>query len=302
MIYFFRNIWPLIKKDIGEALAFLGALWTLKEILVFFLPNTNLQIKDLFVNTLVIGTIVIIIKNLPKKEYNFLIKNKDIKVKLVIGDLLKQNASIIVPTNSTFDTKMENDFISLKSVQGQVQKKYFKNDLATLDILLSDALKNNTFIELTDRENSKKKQYEIGTTVEINQKGKRFYFVANSNINAKGQTINPSLANVTDALARLWQYIGEYGHVESIAIPIIGTGRMGIINSREEIIKQIIFSFVVNNNTQKIASELIICIRKEDLKNFNIDIKEIVEYLNFMCKYQYSNENSFNNVGIGIDG
>ena len=68
---------------------------------------------------------------------------------IVIGDLLKQNASIIVPTNSTFDTKIENDFISLKSVQGQVQDIYFKNNLQTLDILLSEGLKSKKFIELS---------------------------------------------------------------------------------------------------------------------------------------------------------
>ena len=276
MIYFAKNIWPVLKKDIIEILAFLGILWTIKEVIEYILPKNNLPIKNFFILMLLVGI-------------------------MVVGDLLKQKASLIVPTNSTFDTKMENDFISLNSVQGQIQNKYFKNNLKTLDILLEEGLKNREFKELTDRKNSKTKQYDIGTTVEINQQGKRFYFVADSNINAQGQTIAPSLSNITDALSRLWQYISEYGHVETIAIPIMGTGRMGIINSREEIIKQIIFSFVVNNNTKKIANELIICIRKEDIKKFNIDIQEIVEYLKFMCKFQYTNENTYNNIGIGIE-
>lgn len=301
MIYFAKNIWPVLKKDIIEIFAFLGILWTIKEVIEYILPKNNLPIKNFFILMLLVGIIVIVIKNRPKKEYPFLIKNKDIKLKLVVGDLLKQKASLIVPTNSTFDTKMENDFISLNSVQGQIQNKYFKNNLKTLDILLEEGLKDREFKELTDRKNSKAKQYDIGTTVEINQQGKRFYFVADSNINAQGQTIAPSLSNITDALSRLWQYISEYGHVEALAIPIMGTGRMGIINSREEIIKQIIFSFVVNNNTKKIANELIICIRKEDIKKFNIDIQEIVEYLKFMCKFQYTNENTYNNIGIGIE-
>lgn len=301
MIYFAKNIWPVLKKDIIEIFAFLGILWTIKEVIEYILPKNNLPIKNIFILMLLVGIIVILIKNRPKKEYPFLIKNKDIKLKLVVGDLLKQKASLIVPTNSTFDTKMENDFISLNSVQGQIQNKYFKNNLKTLDILLEEGLKDREFKELTDRKNSKAKQYDIGTTVEINQQGKRFYFVADSNINAQGQTIAPSLSNITDALSRLWQYISEYGHVEALAIPIMGTGRMGIINSREEIIKQIIFSFVVNNNTKKIANELIICIRKEDIKKFNIDIQEIVEYLKFMCKFQYTNENTYNNIGIGIE-
>jgi len=302
MIYFAKNIWPILKKDITTIFAFLGVLWTIKEVTEYMLPsNNNLPIKETFLLLLVVGIIIIIIKNLPKKEYQFLIKSKDIKIKLVIGDLLKQKASIVVPTNSTFDTKMENDFISLKSVQGQVQDKYFKNNLETLDILLSEGLKNNKFVKLTDRKKSKAKQYDIGTTVEINQQGKRFYFVADSNINSQGQTINPSMSNITDALSRLWQYISEYGHVETIAIPIIGTGRMGILNSREEIIKQIIFSFVVNNNTKKIANELIICIRKDDIKRFDIDIQETVEYLKYMCKYQYLDEKFDNMIGTGIE-
>ena len=110
MIYFAKNIWPVLKKDIIEILAFLGILWTIKEVIEYILPKNNLPIKNFFILMLLVGIIVIVIKNRPKKEYPFLIKNKDIKLKLVVGDLLKQKASLIVPTNSTFDTKMENDF------------------------------------------------------------------------------------------------------------------------------------------------------------------------------------------------
>ena len=169
-----------------------------------------------------------------------------------------------------------------------------------MDCLIEKELENIDYTILEDRKNSKTKRYEIGTTVEINHEGKRFYFLADSDVNEKGKTINPSTVNITDALSRLWLHIARYGHVEPIAIPIIGTGRMGIVDSREEILKYIIFSFVANNMSEKIATELIIYIRKEDIKKYNIDINEIIEYLKFTCKYQYERLDNTND-GIGIE-
>lgn len=297
MEYFIKNIWPVLKKDVISILAYIGAIVTINDIFGFF--DVTISTK-LYVIILIVGIIVVIVVNWPKREYLFNIKNRDIKIKLKIGDLLKEKAAIVVPTNSTFDTNTENDFISINSVQGQVQNKYFKNNITTLDYLIEKELEDKQYIELKDREKTKTKRYEIGTTVEINQNGYRFYFLADSDINAKGKTINPSTMNITDSLSRLWQHIGEYGHVEPIAIPIIGTGRMGIVDSREEILKHIIFSFVANNTTKKIATELIICIRKDDVKKYNIDTNKIVEYIKYTCEYQYEKIKEINN-GIGIE-
>ncbi len=297
MDYVYKNIWPVIKKDIISILAYIGTIVTINE----FFTLLKIDIPQIvFWIALIIGVISIIIFNIPKKEYVFNIKNRDIKIILKVGDILKEKFAIVVPTNTTFDTKMEKDFISIHSVQGQVQDKYFKNNISTLDCLIEKELENSPFIELTDRKSSKNKKYEIGTTVEINQNGKRFYFLADSDINSKGQTINPSTMNITDALSRLWQHIGEVGHVEPIAIPIIGTGRMGIVSSREEIFKNIIFSFVANNTTKKISTELIVYIRKEDIKKYNIDINELIEYMKFTCKYQYEKLDN-DKSGIGIE-
>lgn len=297
MDYFIKNLWPVIERDIISILAYLGTIVTVNE--VFDLFKIDIP-QIIFAITLIVGILVIIIANWPKKEYVFNIKNRDIKIRLKIGNILKEKTAIIVPTNSTFDTNMENDFISIHSVQGQVQEKYFKNNINTLDYLMEKELENRQFTELTDRDKSKNKKYEIGTTIEINQNGRRFYFLADSDINSKGKAINPSTMNITDSLSRLWQYIGEYGHVEPIAIPIIGTGRMGIVKSREEILKYIIFSFVANNTTKKIATELIIYIRKEDIKKYNINMNEIVEYMKYTCKYQYEKLDNMSS-GIGIE-
>lgn len=229
-----------IKKFFVNEFACIGALWTMYEVLIHFYPTYEVIFNDILCFSIFLTICINIALNLPKKVFEFYIKNQDIKIKLVIGDLLKQKGTKIVPTNTTFDTKMDNEFISIKSVQGQVQEKYFKNNINTLDKLIEQELKDNEFKEL-DRKNSKRKRYPIGTTVEINQLGERFYFVADSDINERGQTDNPSIENVLNSLGELWRFIGENGHVEPIIIPILGTGRMGVNKSRQDIIKNIIF-------------------------------------------------------------
>ena len=138
MDYLYKNIWPIIKKDCISVLAFLGTIVTINEIFELFKIDIP---KVIFIISLILGMLVITIINKPKKEYVFNIKDRDIKIILKVGDILKEKFSIVVPTNTTFDTKTENDFISIHSVQGQVQDKYFKNNSRTLDNLMEKVKK-----------------------------------------------------------------------------------------------------------------------------------------------------------------
>ena len=84
--------------------------------------------------------------------------------------------------------------------------------------------------------------------------------------------------------------------MEPIVIPILGTGRAGVNQSKENVIKQIIFSFIASNNGEKkISNELKICINPEDIKNDIVNIEEICNYVDSMCKYYYENIYDINN-------
>ena len=45
----------------------------------------------------------------------------DVTISLQICDALKTKDAVIIPTNTTFDTKMDDEFISAGSIQGQYQ-------------------------------------------------------------------------------------------------------------------------------------------------------------------------------------
>lgn len=203
-------------------------------------------------------------------------------------DVLKADAAIVIPTNTTFDTKMDDEFISVNSVQGQFQEKFFKNNLTALDRLLEEGLKEKEYVQL-ERKASKNKQYPLGTVSSITYMGKHYYFVAIADINEHGKTVKTKFENIQIALEGLWGHLESKGHIENLAMPILGTGKAGIKGaSRNRVIKEIIFSFVASANERKIAENLLICVHPGDLEHKDLDLEDLEEYLNYTCKYRYA--------------
>lgn len=85
---------------------------------------------------LIVGFVVTgcIIKNWDHLVKTVRIANlPDVTITLKVCDALRNRGAVIIPTNTTFDTKMDDEFISEGSIQGQYQIKYFKNRLNDLN-------------------------------------------------------------------------------------------------------------------------------------------------------------------------
>lgn len=76
--------------------------------------------------------------------------------------------------------------------------------------------------------------------------------------------------------------------IETIRMPIIGTGRAGLKNaSRDRIIQEIIFSFVLAAREMKVTEHLVICIHPSDFANKNLHWDDLCDYIRYTCKYQF---------------
>lgn len=294
--YYVEEFKKIIKKILIESFAIIGGCYSAYEILVTLFPSQNDIFEDFLKISLIISFLIGIFVNIPKKRFRYQLKNKDVGITLCIGNLFKEKGAMIIPTNTTFDTKMEEEFISPKSIQGQYQCKYYPNNLRTLDNLIEIELTEEKYEKLK-RKGSKSKKYPIGTAIKLNNNGKRFYFLAIADVNSNGKP-NANFENIQVSLEKLWECILRRGNMEPIVMPIIGTGRTGLNVSRQKIIKEIIFSFIAHTNEKKISDELIICIHPQDISN--IDLEELKEYLDYICKFYYEND-SEQAVGTAIE-
>ena len=300
---YIKQLLKKYKDIIKTFLGILGALLSIYELLQIFFPDIlkGIELNCMaFIILIIIIIIISIIINFPKLKKTFFIKNRDIRVTIVVGDIFKQKGSMVIPTNTTFDTCMEDDFISSKSIQGQFQNKYFKNNLTALDNMISNSLKNEKIKEkINDGRKTKTKRYDCGTIARINHNNKKYYFLALTDVNKVGSP-NADYNNIIESLQGLWSFLGENKHIESLIIPIIGTGRAGITEAtRMNVIKEIILSFVATTTEIKFTNHLVICIHPNDLKNNMIDIDEVFEYVYYTGKYRYEQLDK-KNKGIPI--
>lgn len=293
-----KRYWQIVET----VLALLGIILTLGEC-VQWMFNSNIiytWMHDYVVLILLACIVISFWKNKVQLSYEYFLKGTDVKINLKVADVLTVKAAIVIPTNTTFDTKMEDEFISISSVQGQFQKKYFHNNLGTLDSLIEKGLEGYSY-EKIDRLHSKDKKYPLGTVSKVTYDGKHYYFVAIADINEYGKTVNTKFENVQIALEGLWSQLESRGHIENLAIPLLGTGRAGIKDaSRRKVIQEIIFSFVASAKERKITENLQICIHPLDLEYKDLELEKLNEYLHYMCEYRYEDENG-KTEGIAIN-
>ncbi len=274
-------------KIVDTVFMLLGTILMIGECIQWMFDSNIIYIwmHEYVVLILLTCMLVSALKNRVKLSYDCFLKNSDVKIGLKVNDILNEKSAIIIPTNTTFDTKMEDEFISIGSVQGQFQKKYFDNNLGALDNLIENGLKGYSY-EIIDRINSKNKKYPIGTVSKVTYNKKHYYFVAIADINEFGKTVDAKFENIHIALEGLWNYLESKGHVENLAIPLLGTGRAGIKDaSRSKVIREIIFSFVASTHKRKVTENLQICIHPLDLERKDLELENLKEYLYYICKY-----------------
>lgn len=270
-------------------LSMLGIMLTIAECILWMFKSDIIYVWMHEYVLFIIGIFLLVsfFVNKVTLKYEYSLKGSDIKLTLQVMDVLDNRGAIVIPTNTTFDTLMEDEFISVNSVQGQFQKKFFEHNLHTLDDLIEMGLQDIDY-EIVNRGGSKKKRYPLGTISKVSFNGVHYYFVAIADINQYGKPINTSFQNIQIALEGLWNQLEIRGHIENLAIPLLGTGKAGIKDAtREKVIKEIIFSFIASSQERKITEKLLICVHPFDLEQKDLNLSELDEYLRYMCKYRY---------------
>ncbi|MHA8054185.1 macro domain-containing protein [Aquirufa sp. OSTEICH-129A] len=243
--------------------------------------------------------ILSIIIKFPMLFYEVEIADTDIKLQLIVGNYLKHSGDKVIATNSTFDTTHKGNFISPKSVQGQFYKEYYDN-IAHLDNDLEIALSSENPLKILSRTKSKNKQYNIGTVAKLTHKQTkpfwkiwgddtefRTYWIAMADVNEFGKP-SSNFENLQTSLVELWQFISTKGHLENLAIPILGSGRTGLVEKRERVLQEIVFSFVAFATEKKLTEKLTIVIHPADLLKYNLNFYELCDFIKFNCKYKSS--------------
>lgn len=287
------------KRLFFSTLSVYGALWLVVQIITFPLgedfPLIN-NIKEYWYVLLILGFMTAIIITKPKFTFGGILNKRDVRIEVTIGDIFKQDGSFIIGSNTTFDTHISKELISEKSIQGQLTKMFYYGNEEQLNNDISFKLQDIEPNILNENRIGKNKKYPIGTIVKLSPKNKTIYMVAIANINEYG-VAKSTYDDLKKALANIWFFISKKGFKENLVIPVLGTGFSRLSQTREEIIREIIKSFIAACSESIFCDKLTIVLSPVDVERYKIDIEELEKFLLHMCKYTSFQNNNNERIG-----
>ncbi len=276
----------------NSLLSVFGTLWLLIEILFFFNKNELAkQLPEIWWLFLIIGIVFVIYQNWPKNKYSFKVNNRDVSITLQIGDIFETAGALIVPINNRLD--VDNHGIVTKSSSilryfiDKVYNKTHSHLASDINIQMQDSASwySNFIISENPR------TYKIGTVVPIYRDEKQFYLLCSSTLNEQNRS-KSTKDDLRNSLIELWAYLSHCGSKDNLLIPIIGTGRGRIPITREEVIKEIVLSFLSSLGIESYCEQLTICIHPNDIKKYNVNIGDITDFIRLHCmNANFSNRN-----------
>lgn len=290
-----RNL--LSVRAVSALLSSFGALWLVVKITAFFFPETKAPetIRSLWYLFFAIGVFIAACMCRPRLTVCHRLIGRDTSIQIAIGDLFAFPGAVVVGTNTTFDTRISRDLISENSVQGAFTRKYYGGE-TQLDAELSSALAGIQGTPVTGPRIGKSNAYPMGTVARLTPRERTAYFLAIADINAHG-VASGTFDGLKDALAQLWIFIGSRGLKEDVVMPVLGTGFCRLTQTREEIVREIVRSFVAACAERTFCTKLTIVLSPNDVAQHRISIDDLGMFVRHVCTYTEFATNAGTPVG-----
>ena len=199
--------------------------------------------------------------------------------------MFRIQAAFVIPCNRTFDTSLEDDIISPKSTQGQFTKHFFSGSLNQLDDQICMNLDSNQGTTLNiNKPYGKQIEFPVGTVVAVSSREQIAYLVAIASLN-EYKRASASIEDILDALPMTWEFIRTRGELGSLCCPIIGTGFSRLAVTREDLIREIIKSFVSACRAGNFCEKLTIAIAPSDFKSGKVNLETLRRFLEHECLF-----------------
>lgn len=264
------------KNIVADAVTGLGLFWLLIELTSYLTAGwVDVYARNpiLVLPALTIIISIAILKNKPKTSFIYQLRKKDNFIQVKVGDAFDNYGALIVPINDHFDLTLGGNVAKANSLQCKLIRDYYSNRPEHLE----NDIKEKVQIGQPN---------PIGTTVEVENGGKKFYLLANSH-KGENDRVRANIDDLLLALSCVWEYVGnESGRNKFVTIPLInsGHGRDASL-TKMTTIKEIIDSYIEASKQTNVCEQLIISVHPDDVAKDLIKLDEIDEYLKSACHH-----------------
>ena len=124
----------------------------------------------------------------------------------------------------------------------------------------------------------------FGTTVTVRGAERTAFFCAIAEMNHAG-VAQGTMENLREALGGLWSYLTTSADKGTINVPVLGSGFSRITASREELIREIVLSFLAAVTESNFCDRMRIVIHPKDVRKYKIDVDRVQRFIAHNCEF-----------------
>ena len=297
---YIESLWHCSKRAFATSLLeVLGVAWCIVEPTAYFFPGFGMWVRPYWVAILLIGAALSLHRARQRRRISERVQGTDAFIELRVVDMFDVSAGFVIACNTTFDTNIEDGTISPNSTQGQFTKRFF-DSREEIDKQIRTSLNNTAATKLSKGEKPYGKQtiYPIGTVTAVSGGSQKAYLVAITTLN-EHKVASATIEDVLDALPATWEYIRTRGELGALCCPILGAGYSRVDATREDLIREIIKSFVSASREGFFCDKLTIAIAPGDFRSGSIDLERLQRFLEHECFYPRPRSSGTSNAPKG---
>ena len=250
-------------KLVNNFLISFGTIWLFIESAAFFFAEYVGNYRSiLFIIIFTSASVLSFILSFPRLKYSRKFTKLNVEVFIKVGGVLEEIESevhnVVVGVSDTFTVAKERK-AGKQSLRSQIVNKFYQGKSHLFDKDIIDSLSSK---KLVDEVNGTYK-VPVGS-VRVVKIGniKAFCLINKEKIVDKATNI--SKENLWLALCNLWEAVRDKGGINSVVIPVLGSGFGRAPVSRISLIQLILMSFAVSNREFRITKKLTIMIHEQD--------------------------------------
>jgi len=262
-------------------LAACSIMWGVVEAVSYFLPESVVDIRPHWLLFVGAGLAYALFRSRPLSSIEAKVEGRDICIEIRVVDIMKLDGyAVVVPFNSRFDPTLD----ALKtdsSIAGLVLKNCYSTHVEQLRADLNRALDKVTPESSSEEEI---RRYKLGTVATTRAADRTFHFLAMSDVGHRGRAVG-SFEGVKGSLPSLWSFLATDADKGDLAIPVIGTGKLRLTTPREEVIREIVRSFIAATAERVFCERLCVAIYPGDVAKYRMDLAKLKRFLEHECEF-----------------
>ncbi|EOI5773546.1 macro domain-containing protein [Cronobacter sakazakii] len=262
-----------IVKKFSDYTSTISTIFSLLLIFIDIPTENKITLGIIFLFILSLLYFGIWLKSNNLTEVNLDVEGSIVTVKA--GDLFQQDGFKVIAFNEYFDTQVDDNIISHKSLNGLYIDNHLSGSISDLDYRISNyKFDEDEILEVNqERKVGKKQKYSSGT-IFVNED---YLLTSFSKFDDKNRAFL-TMPDYLGFLINFWDKVNRIYAQKSVSVPIFGSGITRIKEhkniSDEDLLKIMLWTFRISEMRFKFPAKLTIVIHKDKIDKINLlDIK-----------------------------